>query len=233
VPRSQTERLWLIGGALVGFVLILIGYFFFISPQRSKTSDVNAQASGARDQNTQLQSRIDALRAQNKNLGKYQAELASAQKALPSTSGVSDFVRSLQALGNATLTNVTTLSVGQPAPVVAPAPAAATPTDGSSSSSAPAPAATPTAPPAPSAYSLAITATVSGSPTGLDKFLDQLQNVQPRAVLITQITESSAALGAGGVAAGSATTLQLTMQAFVAQTAAAAPAATPTTAAGN
>jgi hypothetical protein len=64
----------------------------------------------------------------------------------------------------------------------------------------------------PHVYALSIAATVSGSPAQLDQFLTQLQTVQPRAVLISQLTEGS------GTATGKpgTTSLQLTMQAFVA-----------------
>jgi Tfp pilus assembly protein PilO len=68
-------------------------------------------------------------------------------------------------------------------------------------------------------YALPITIAISGSFTQLDGFLSQLQSVQPRAVLITQLTQGSATSGTGGKAA--ATTLSLTMQAFVAPSSAA------------
>lgn len=215
VPRSQVERLWLIGGSLAALVLVLIGYFFFIGPQRSQTSDVRTQVGTAEQQDTALEARIAALRQQNVNLPRYENELAQARLALPAASGVSDFVRSLQTLGNATLTNVTSVSVGQPAPVTAPA---ATPTAGATpSSTAPTPATT-AAPAPPSVYSLSITATVSGNAPALDRFLEQLQSVQPRAVLIEQIAETAGPSAATTVGAGAKgnTTLQLTMLAFIA-----------------
>jgi Tfp pilus assembly protein PilO len=218
VPRSQTERLWLVGGGLVAFVMFLIGYFFFISPQRSETSDVNSQVATTRDQNTVLQHRIAALNEQNKNLAKYQVDLQNARLALPATSAISDFLRSLQSLGNATLTNVTSLAVGVPTDVsalAAGAPsAAATPNADPTATSAPnvtAPAAGGSA-----IYALPISATVTGSPSALAKFLEQLQEVQPRAVLVTQITQSTGT-SVGAVSAPTGTTaIQLTMEAFVA-----------------
>jgi type II secretory pathway component PulM len=220
VPRSQTERLWLIGGGTVAVLLTVIAYFFFISPQRSETADVRAQVADAKTENTVLQHKLAALREQNKSLARYQQDLAAARRALPSASGVSDFVRSLQVLGAQTQTDVASLSVGQPAPVAAAAPAAATSaTSSSPSSAAPGPAAG--SAPRPSAvYSLAISAQVTGSPADLNRFLDQLQRVQPRAVLITAISETTGTTGSagtGGEAArpSGATTLQLTMLAFV------------------
>jgi Tfp pilus assembly protein PilO len=211
VPRSQMERLWLVTGGLVAFVMLLIGYFFFISPQRSNTADVNSRAATVQQQNTLLQARLDALRAENKNLPKIKAELAALQQALPATSGISDFLRTLQSLGSATLADVTSLTVGQPVavtPVAVTQPSAAAPTSSAASTSAPATAPTVTAPPA---YALPISASVSGSAAALTKFLDRLQSVQPRAVLI-----SSVALSSGATDGGGGFTLALTMQAFVA-----------------
>jgi hypothetical protein len=233
VPRSQTERLWLVGGAIVALLLLVVGWFFFISPQRGQTSDVRGQIDDARTQNTTLQGRINELRNQSKNIAKYRADLQAAQRALPSTSGVSDFVRSLQSLGSATSTSVSSLTVGQASDVstlVGAAPSGAA--SGSAPSSAPSPS---TPAPSPGAggigaapaggakiFALDITAQVTGTPAALNQFLDQLQNVQPRAVLITSLTENS---GTGtpnttvqGTKLTGATTLQLSMQAFVAPT---------------
>jgi Tfp pilus assembly protein PilO len=217
VPRSQVERLWLVAGGLVAFVMLLIGYFFFISPQRSSTSEVNQQTATAQQQNAVLQARLDALREQNKNLNKYKAQLAAAQQALPSTSGTSDFLRTLQSLGAATLTDVTQLTVGQPVDVT-PVAAAQPTASGAAATTAAAPtqSAAPAAPVAttPGLYALPITASVSGSAPALSKFLDQLQAVQPRAVLISSITMTAGTTDQNQSA--DSYTLQLTMQAFVA-----------------
>jgi Tfp pilus assembly protein PilO len=230
VPRSQAERLWLIGGGLVGFLAIVIAYFFFISPQRSETDDVRGRIDNARSQNAGLQAKLDQLRQENKNLDQYRRELAAAQAALPSTADVSDFLRALQSLGSQTQTNVTQLSVGQPtnvsaaasgqlAPGATPAPGT-TPTPNASASPNAAAAAAGGAAPAPGAaagpgvYSLPVKAEVTGSPADLTRFLDQLQNVQPRAVLITSLVENSG--GQPGAAAQPTTTvLDLSLQVFV------------------
>jgi hypothetical protein len=124
---------------------------------------------------------------------------------------------------------VTALSVSPPSAVTAPVPVAgAEASPGETTAAAePTPTATTVAatPGAPTSlvYSLDISATVTGSPTALITFLDQLQSVQPRAVLITKITEAAATSDNGGPA-GNSMTLQLTMQAYVAPD---TPAATP------
>jgi cytoskeletal protein RodZ len=228
VPRSQAERLWMIGGGLGAFVLFLIGYFFFISPQRAQTGDVNSQVTTTKQANLALQHRIELLREQNKNLSSYEAQLAKARLALPQTSGVSDFLRSLQALGNSTLTDVTGLTVGVPVDVSSVAagqaavPTAVPTSSASAATTAPSAAQVPGAT-TPAVYALPIVASVTGSPGALDKFLDQLQNVQPRAVLITAISEAKGGAVAGvtgsaalAATAASKTTLLVTMEAFVA-----------------
>jgi hypothetical protein len=220
VARSQAERLWLLAGGLGAGLLILIAYVFFIGPQRSDTSNVDSQIAAQNAANASLTAKINQLTAENRDLPKYVAELAQAQLALPSTAGISDFLRSLQALGNATQTNVTSLTVSQPVLFTAPAAPGATPSTGSTATAAAGSSAsgasTVTAPVGPRIYTLAINATVSGSTDALHRFLDQLQTVQPRAVLITSLSETSVVAGTAG-STGS-TGLQMTMDAFVAPT---------------
>lgn len=229
MPKSTGERLWWIAGGLGSFLLVLVGWFFLISPQRSHTSDVERQVGAARQQNAALQARIDSLRQQNAHLAQYQAALHKAQLALPSESGLSDFLRTLQDIGNSTGTDVQALTVGNPAPIKPTAPAVAgQPTSAApSSSAAPAPAPAAGAPVAAPAglYGLPISAQVSGPPVALGHFLEQLQSVQPRAVLITKLLEGTDATSKTG-----GTSLQITMQAFVNTATAAVPTVAPSVA---
>lgn len=210
--KSTQERLWLVGGAVAAFVMVLIGYFLLISPQRTETQNVKSQVADQQIQTAALQQRIDTLTAQSKDLPLYKSQLAALQLALPSSSGLPDLLRTLQALGNETLAQVSSLTVGPPTEVsaaagaVAPAPAEVTTSEAPTSS---AETAAPIVPTSSGIYSLSITAQVEGSTSQLGEFLDQLQSVQPRAVLITAITLAS------GESHGAATSMQLTMQAFV------------------
>ena len=227
MPKSTGERLWWIAGGLGGFLLVLVGWFFLIGPQRSHTSDVEGQVGAARQQNAALQARIDSLREQNAHLPQYQATLHKAQLALPSESGLSDFLRTLQDIGNSTGTDVQALTVGNPAPIKPVAPVV--PGQPTSSSPAPAPAPAPAAGAAVTApaglYGLPISAQVSGTPVALGKFLEQLQSVQPRAVLITKLLEGTDASSQTG-----GTSLQITMQAFVDTATATVPTVAPSVA---
>jgi hypothetical protein len=222
MPKKQIERLWLFGALVAAFLLVLIGYTMFISPQNTKTSSARSQVSAAEATNKRLQARINALREESKDLPKFQAELTAARQALPSTSGLPDFLRTLQSIGNATLTTVSSLTVGIPADVTQIVSAG-----GSSSSSGSSAATTKSGAPAGTTiagvrvFSLPINATVNGSTSSLEAFLTQLQTVQPRAVLISTLTETSSAAGAGAAPSAKNTnpnqaSMTLTMQAFVA-----------------
>lgn len=228
MARTQAEKLWLGGTGAVALLLVVIGYFFLINPQRAQTADVEDQVSSAQLQGTTLQSRITSLTSQTKKLAAYQRALAQARQALPSSDDLNatpQLLRSLQQIGRLTSTSVSSLTVGAPAAVeaaVAATDPAAAPASSSESSAAPG---VPPAAPAPTLYSVAITATVAGSSSHLDAFLAKLQHDQPRAVLISAVTIGSQSQGGPG--GGSGGTLNLTMTAFVRPGAAAAAPASP------
>lgn len=223
MPRSQLERAWLIGGVLIGLIMVVLAYLVFIGPQRSSTSQVNQKVGNAQVQNEILRAKVEALTAQNKNLASYQHAWQQAELALPSTSGLPDFLRSLQAIGTATSTDVTTLTVGAPTDLTPVTSSPAATGSGASSGSTGAAGTSsakgigkPAGSAASKVYALPITAQVTGTDTQLADFLTQLQSVQPRAVLISQVTEGAVATGGTTQKGKNASTLQLTMQAFVA-----------------
>jgi Tfp pilus assembly protein PilO len=210
--KLTVERLWIGAGLGLAVVITAIAWFFAISPQHSQAADLRSQNENAQSQNEVLQHRLTALRNQNKNLAQYQATLAHDQAALPSTDGLSDFLRELQAVGASTLVTVTSVTVGSPAPVVAVAAAPAATASASPTATASATASTTAAPAVPTAaaYSIPINLSATGTTDQLSAFLDQLQTVQPRAVLVSHAAVSSAS------GPGDTTTLALTMNAFVA-----------------
>lgn len=214
MPRSQTERLWMLAGGLVAVIMIVIGYLAFISPQLSDTDAVDGRVASAKSHNDALQARVDALKAQSQNLSRYEAAAAQARLALPDTSGLSDFLRTLQTIGSQTNTNVVSLNVGAPKDVSAVASGRAA-SAGTTTTATPAPA-TPATATGPSVYALPITADVEGAVNSLNDFLTQLQSVQPRAVLVSQIAETVGSSSGGTKTSKAATSISLTMYAFVA-----------------
>jgi Tfp pilus assembly protein PilO len=203
MPTIRRDRAWLLAGGVLAVLVVAIGYLFFVSPQYTNASDLRSQASDAIDNIAIQQKHLNDLAKQNANLSKYQAQLAADHEALPTTTDVPTFLRTLQTIGSAAGVSVTTLAVGDPAAVTA---AAAVSSTASSTATSAAHAGV-----GGGVYQITISLTVNGSVAALDGFLQQLQSEQPRAVLITSVSFNGSSNGAGG-----GTTLALSLQAFMA-----------------
>jgi type IV pilus assembly protein PilO len=192
------DRLWLIGGLLLAALLVTVTYLFLISPQNEQTSSLQDQADTADLKVVTLQQRLIELRKQRSSMPQYQAELERNRAALPSISGLPDFLRQLQSAGNASNVAVNSVIVGAPAEV---------PGMGAR------------------IYSLPLTVIAAAPAARLEKFLDQIQQVQPRAILISganALADDQSASFAGTV------TLTLNLQAFLVPELSASASPTPT-----
>jgi type IV pilus assembly protein PilO len=194
----RTDRLWLVGGAITAVVLLVIAWFVFINPRNSENSGLREQGRAAEARVGQLAKRLAELRQQNAELPRYMAQLERDRQALPTSSGLSDFLRSLQAAGDAAGVSVGGLAVGTANQVAA----AGT-----------------------QIHALPLTVTASGRAGNLSQFVDQLQHVQPRAVLIN----SANMTGDQAAKSGDTFNLMLSLQVFVAPPVAAQPSETPGT----
>lgn len=155
--RAHADRLWMIGGALAALAVLALGWLLLISPTDADAEQLRQQTASTKSQLGSVQSRVEALKADQVNLPTYQAELIRNQQALPVDSGVPAFLRQLEDAGGKVGAAVSNVNVGQPAQV-----------EGGGST----------------VYALPITVIAEGKPGQLTSFLDQLQQVQPRAVLI-------------------------------------------------
>lgn len=183
---GHAGRYWTLGGLLAAVLLMTAGWFLLIGPQRGETDSLTEQAAATQDRVTGLRRHLVELREQQANLGAYSAALARDQRALPASSGVPDFLRELQAAGDALGVKVSGVVVGAPTDV------AGTTTK---------------------VYALPITVTADGGASRLDRFLDRLQRVQPRAVLITSVAADTAE---GADTFDDGVRLTIGLQAFVA-----------------
>jgi Tfp pilus assembly protein PilN len=181
---THPDRVWLVGGALSAVLLVMIGWFVVIGPQKAHTNTLNELIRTKQAQLPALQHRLHELAQENRELPRYRAELERNRQALPGTSALADLLRELQVAGENAGASVSGLVVGSFAQVPA----------GNVQ-----------------IFALPVTLTAAGSPVALERFLDQLQRVQPRAVLISTANLTTSA---GGAAA--AYTLTLTLQIFVA-----------------
>jgi hypothetical protein len=157
---AARSRLWVIGGLVVALVMVATSWFFLIHPQRSQASTLHEQAVAAQDRLIPLRRQLTDLQTRTARLPGYKAELDRVRQALPTETGMADFLRTLQTIGDQTSVAVSDLVVGDPVQL--------TKTE-------------------PVAFGLGLAVTAAGTLPALMRFLDQLQLEQPRAVLISSV----------------------------------------------
>jgi Tfp pilus assembly protein PilO len=181
-----TDRLWAAAGGVVALALAALSYVFLISPQNSETDGLRTEIDQVNDKVVVLQARLAQLRKENEKLGEHQATLAARRQALPTSTALSDFLREMQTAGERSGVSVTTVSAGS---------AGNTRAAGVE------------------IQVLPVTLTVSGGADAQIAFLDQLQQQQPRAVLIigANLVPSD-----GSLSLSNGVTMTLSVQIFVA-----------------
>ncbi|MBG0821113.1 type 4a pilus biogenesis protein PilO [Planomonospora sp. ID91781] len=203
---GRTDRLWIIGGVLAAAVLLVAGWFLLISPEKAEADRLHGDAETAQAQVATLRSRLADLERENADLPRYRSELAEARKALPATADSEKFLEQLQQAGEAAGVFLQGVNVGEPAKL-----------EGDDAVM----------------HHLPVAVTVTGGAAETEEFLDQIQRVQPRAVLVESIT-----LGGGNdedTEGGGALSTVVNLQIFVAPPDGAkpAPAAASPTADGS
>jgi Tfp pilus assembly protein PilO len=175
----HADRLWMIGGVLGAALLVAVGWFLAIGPKNDAADSLREQTGTTEIRLITLRHRLAELQEQASKLDTYRAALKTNQAALPTDSGVPDFLRQLQRSGDKVDVSVSGVTVSAPLQDTA----------------------------LPSVYDLPITLTAIGDPDALGKFLDELQTVQPRAVLVeaANLSQSDA----------ENTSLSITLKAFV------------------
>ncbi len=183
--RLDSTMKWY-GGAALGAVLVLLaGYLLLVSPTRSNADEITAQAQAQTDANGVTQQRIDALKAQYKDLPVLQKDLAALQTHLPTTPQMPALLRALSAaaaksgvtLQSVTPSNPTVLSTG-------------------ASAAGPITTATASAPGQVADYPLAIS--IQGNFANVKLFMASLEAL-PRSVLVTGLNVTRAGDAQGGV----------------------------------
>ena len=197
--RLQGYALW-IGGGTIGLVLLAaLGWYLLIRPEYATAARLREQTATAQDSMASLRQKLAQARLQNADFDSYQAKLAKARAALPGTSGLSTFLTDVQAAGVTTGVEVRGLIVGAPLQAA-----------GSNGQ----------------IYALPISINAAGTAPQLDAFLNRLQRVQPRAVLINT---ANLAPDASSLSLAGAATMILGLRAYVDPSLRTSTLATPTT----
>ena len=193
------DRLWMFAGAAIVTMLTVVGYFFLISPKYAEAGEVRGETETTQTHIAGLRARLAELQQEEAKLPQYTAALKRNQRALPADSGLPDFLRQVQSSGDDVGVDVSGIAVSGPALA-----------DGFTT-----------------VWALPITLTATGSAENLGRFLSQLQATQPRAVLVESANLTTK--GSAGSTGQSATSISLSVKAFVAPPAGAgAPAITAT-----
>lgn len=218
MERLQDKRVWLGGGAVAALLIVAIGWFMFIGPELSSTSDLHAQAAATRQQNSQLQLRVKSLQVKSTQLDRYTKSLNDALAALPFDSGLPAFTRQLSSQAAANHVAVTSVAVGG---ITSVAPAVATAPGTTDPASATDPTSTATTAPTPGAagttaagglFSVQVTVQSSGSLAHQLAFLNDIRTAGPRRALLTS-TQFTPGLGSkvASIDGSAALTTQLTI----------------------
>lgn len=178
---TRKDFLWAIGGALLAMVLVATGWMVLIAPRYADAEAVSGQATAAERQRDALKRRLVELGRESSDIEEYRAQLVRARQALPSSPAISDFLLELQSAAAASTVSVNGLVVGT-----------ATSAGGQT-------------------LALPITVTAQGSATAVERFLDELQQKGPRAVLITAVNAVPG--GTSGSLAGTVT-MTISLQVF-------------------
>jgi Tfp pilus assembly protein PilO len=175
----RADRLWMLGGLFGIIVLVVAAYMLAIKPIYADKADKQSQVDDQAMALVTLKTQLNQLKAKAKDQATYTAQLNAKTAAMPDSYDMPNYLRALQTSGTAVSVVVSGVSVGAPAKVTGSTDVIAVP----------------------------ISLTATGGANDLGKFINRLQNVQTRAVLITSIS-----LSAGATATDTAATL--TVSAF-------------------
>ncbi|MBK5307253.1 MAG: type 4a pilus biogenesis protein PilO [Frankiaceae bacterium] len=227
---------------VLGCLLVLAaGWFLLISPKRTEAADLRAVAATQVTANAQLETQLQLLKAQAKDLPKQQAKLAAVAARIPDNPALPAMVRALTTAATSAGVELVSMTPGTPA-VIAAAPVAAPVAPAAAAPAAAPPARTVAAASTATAGQLAqipVTLNVVGGYFQIQQFVASLENLS-RSMRLTALTVApgtnplkvTPVNGTGGapVADGRTLTSTITAQVYMAAN---RPALTPVTVPGG
>ncbi len=241
-------RKWSFLTAVLVVAVLAAGWFLLVSPKRSEAADLQQQASGQASENERLVQKLEVLKAQQADLPRQRARLATLQTQLPDNPALPRLVRDLTAAGRKTGVQLASLAPAVPVQLVATVqgtPVAAPPaagTEGTTEGTADGAAAgttdtategsAATAPAAPAnvLYQVPLVIEATGSYFELEQFVNKLESLK-RSLLVSGFTLGELKESGSGdpnVVAAPTNDLTLTLQSRVFISAPAPAVAQPT-----
>jgi Tfp pilus assembly protein PilO len=168
---------WIAGAVALAVAIMAAGWFLLVSPKRSEASDLQSQADAQLQTNQGLETELEVLKQQKKDLPEKQAELAGLRTQIPQTESMPSLIRLLDVAADKAGVDLVSMS---PTPAVPVAGLEAAPVD---------PAAAGAVGVLPSNQLAAINSdiTVTGGYFEIERFVNSLENLE-RYVLVAGMT---------------------------------------------
>ena len=191
-------------GTFVILAILAASFFFFIRPTLSQDDELVKKTQANQQQLLQLQSQEQSFKAQEQTIGQQQAQAEELSQKFPPTADAAAITALVQEVGAASGVSVRTVNVSSPAPLSNQNPNQPSPTGGGNPNPEvnADPNTTQQAPPTGQAgsgtitvggqdiYQINIDITLSGSPTSVGLFVQNLETA-PRTIYTKAVTSSS------------------------------------------
>jgi Tfp pilus assembly protein PilO len=222
-------RKWSALAVVLVAAIFAASWFLLISPKRSEAAELTGKAVSRAEANSRLEQQIQVLKAQQEDLPRQRARLATLRRQIPDNPALPSLIRDLTAAGRKTGVSLDSLAPSAPVALVAPALVAApvaAPAEGTETSTDTAAPAAPVAPAAPTAsrtlYQVPVAVNVTGTYFELEQFINKIENFR-RSFLVSGFSLSPNE----SAETPDSLTIALTGRVFLSQPAAAAPTTTP------
>lgn len=172
---------WVTLTALASLVVLAAGWFLLVSPKKSEAADLQAQAAGQVAANSVVQTQLQVLQAQAKELPKKQADLARISTEIPDNPSLPALIRALTSASSAAGVELVSVT---PGPAVADVPVAAAVAVADPAN--PAASAAPAVGAAGLLAAIPIDLNVVGGYFQIAQFMANLENL-PRALMVTNL----------------------------------------------
>ena len=171
--------------------LLAAGWFLVISPKKDEATELRTQTAAQVSANAMLETQLQVLRAQAKDLPSKQAELAQVAAKIPDNPSLPALIRALTAASTSAGIDFVSVTPGAPAAVVV-APAAPTAPESATAQTTPtAPAGPvavgPAAGPAGTLATIPVALNVVGDYFDIAQFVAEVENL-PRALRVMDLT---------------------------------------------
>ncbi len=173
---------------LGAIVILAAGWSLLVSPKKTEATELQATADSQVSANAVLQTELQVLRAQAKELPKKQADLARIAAKIPDNPSLPALIRALTAASTSAGVEFVSVTPGPPTAAVAAAPVApVAPADPAAPVAPVAPAAAPAGGTAGELAVIPLAINVVGDYFEVEQFLANLENL-PRALRVTNLS---------------------------------------------